>query len=67
LFTFESRFTSQPLLALPSQFAKLGLHALMAQTPALQVGAALAKEQTRPQPPQWLTFVRVLASQPLPT
>ena len=67
LFTFEFVFTSQPLLVLPSQFAKLGLHALMAQLPALQAGAALAKEQTRPQAPQWLMFVRVLASQPLPT
>ena len=41
-FTLEFVLTSQPLPALPSQFAKLGLHALMAQLPLLQVGAAFA-------------------------
>ena len=67
MFALLRRSTSQPLLVLPSQFAKLELHEPIAQLPLLQVGEALAKEQTRPHAPQWVTFVRVFTSQPLLT
>jgi len=58
-------FTSQPLLATPSQSAKPGAQAAMAQAPAAQVEAALGSAQTRPQAPQFEALEERSASQPL--
>jgi hypothetical protein len=55
---------SQPLAAFPSQFTKPGLQATP-HVPALQVEVALGPVgHARPQPPQLLTFVAMLVSQP---
>lgn len=56
--------TSQPLLTLPSQLAKPGLH-VGEHTPLEQAVPPLALVQVTLQPPQWLVFVKMLVSQPL--
>jgi hypothetical protein len=59
------RFTSQPLLrALPSQLPKPELQA-MPHTPEVQLAVPFAALHGVPHPPQWLTLVLKLASQPL--
>ncbi len=58
-------FTSQPLAATPSQFAKPVAHAPSAQLPAAHVAAALGKRHTTPQPPQFeASAARTFTSQP---
>ena len=57
--------TSQPLAALPSQSSKPAPQAPGWQVPSTQVGGALGKEQTMPQPLQLSGSVRVCTSQPL--
>jgi hypothetical protein len=63
LLTFVLMLVSQPLAGLPSQFAKPALQTSW-QTPLVHVGVALLEEQTCPHPPQLLTLVLVLVSQP---
>jgi hypothetical protein len=58
---------SQPLAALPSQFAKPALQVPSWQVPLLQTALALGKLQALPQAPQCKRLVLRLASQPLPT
>lgn len=60
-------FTSQPSDVVPLQLAKPALQEPMRQEPLLQLCTALARAQTRPQPPQWFTLLLVLISQPLTT
>jgi hypothetical protein len=62
---FESFVTSssQPLLAMASQFANPALH-MMPHAPPLHVGVPLVPEQALPHPPQFLTSVAVLTSHP---
>ena len=63
--TSVARFTSQPLVASPSQSAKPVMHATP-HTPDAQVGDALARDgQAMPQAPQLFGSVRVDTSQPL--
>jgi hypothetical protein len=50
---------SQPLAALPSQFAKPGLHAPIAHPPAVHTAVALASEHVRPHAPQLASSVLV--------
>lgn len=57
-------FVSQPLDVAPSQFANPELHA-MPQVPLEQLGVPFELEQTLPHPPQLLTLLPVLVSQPL--
>jgi hypothetical protein len=57
------RFTSQPLLASPSQLPKPG-EQLMPQTPAVQVGMPFVVLQALPQVPQFDTSAEVALSQP---
>lgn len=64
LLTSVLVLTSQPLLACPSQSAVPGLQAEQLQAPATQLGVPFGHEQTVPQPPQLLTSVWVLTSQP---
>jgi hypothetical protein len=60
------RSVSQPLVGLPSQSPKPGLHRRIPQTPAAQLPVALAGAQVRPHPPQCAALVAVLVSQPSP-
>ena len=57
-------FTSQPLLAVPSQFAKPVVQLATAQTPVVHVAAALGRAQTFPHAPQFVGLVWRLTSQP---
>jgi hypothetical protein len=55
---------SQPFAVLMSQLEKPGLHAVMPQTPAVQLPIALAGAHVRPQAPQCAVDREVSASQP---
>ena len=55
---------SQPLVTLPSQLPRPALQA-MEHAPPLHVGVPPTFEQRLPQPPQCITLVSVLVSQPL--
>jgi len=56
---------SQPLLTLPSQLPKPGMHCTE-QTPPAQLGESLLVLQALPQVPQLLTSVPVAVSQLVP-
>ena len=56
--------TSQPLAATPSQSAKPGAQAPMAQVLAAHIADACGRTHARPQAPQLLTLSVVLLSQP---
>lgn len=58
--------TSQPSPLTRLQSAKPALHEAMPHAPDRHVGAPFATTQARPQPPQLLTLVVVLTSQPSP-
>ena len=62
--TLPLRSASQPSARVPLQLPNPGLQPPIAQVPAVQAGAALAKEQAFPQVPQLVTEVAVLISQP---
>jgi hypothetical protein len=57
--------TSQPLLALPSQFAKPALQLAIPHAPIAHAPVALAGAHAIPHPPQCASDVCVLVSQPL--
>jgi hypothetical protein len=58
------RFTSQPSVYCPLQFAYGAVHALIEQVVPTQLGVPWATAQIVPQPPQALTLFVVAVSQP---
>jgi hypothetical protein len=58
-------FTSQPLLASPSQSAKPAAHAPMAHAPDAHMALALGSAHVRPQAPQLVALAVRSVSQPL--
>jgi hypothetical protein len=64
--TSVARGVSQPLAGLLSQSPKPALHDAMVHAPATQRAEAFGRAQGLPHPPQWVSEVRVSASQPLP-
>jgi hypothetical protein len=52
---------SQPLAALPSQFAQPVLHAAISQVPVAQVAVAWARSHGTPQPPQFVKEVSAVS------
>lgn len=63
-FVRVETMVSQPFVALPSQFPKLGLQVLKAHVPAEQTGVALLAAQMCPQTPQFGVDDRMSVSQP---